>query len=186
MCHPGCLGGMCSFPRPLPLARCSQSSRSSRSSCLFSFFLHDALHKWPWRATLIASVGALVASPAWWHSWFVLTFVTDFGQAWVAFFRRIFLGEHQSIFTFQCGLWGHPFFPHQTSSDTQLSRLEVMEQMLLPSPPPSPSDDLKPPPPTAVAESQWGEPRLEAIGTGACVAGSISLWPVLLPPVGNH
>ncbi|KAH9066930.1 hypothetical protein EDB83DRAFT_2314922 [Lactarius deliciosus] len=48
-------------------------------------------------------------------------------------------------------------------------------------PPPSPSDDLRPPPPTAVVESQWVEPRSDAFGTGARVAGSISLWPILLP-----
>ncbi|KAH9022544.1 hypothetical protein EDB85DRAFT_1895180 [Lactarius pseudohatsudake] len=42
------------------------------------------------------------------------------------------------------------------------------------------------PPPTAVAESQWGEPRSDAFGTGARVAVSISLWPVLLPVVGNR
>ncbi|KAH9007715.1 hypothetical protein EDB85DRAFT_2165319 [Lactarius pseudohatsudake] len=42
------------------------------------------------------------------------------------------------------------------------------------------------PPPTAVAESQWGEPRSDAFGTGARVAVSISLWPVLLPIVGNR
>ncbi|KAH8980298.1 hypothetical protein EDB86DRAFT_2835419 [Lactarius hatsudake] len=39
------------------------------------------------------------------------------------------------------------------------------------------------PPPTTVAELQWGEPRLHAFGTGACVAGSISSGPVLLPLV---
>ncbi|KAH9012003.1 hypothetical protein EDB85DRAFT_1900656 [Lactarius pseudohatsudake] len=39
------------------------------------------------------------------------------------------------------------------------------------------------PPPTAVAESQWGEPRSDAFGTGVRVAVSISLWPVLLPIV---
>ncbi|KAH9020358.1 hypothetical protein EDB85DRAFT_1896227 [Lactarius pseudohatsudake] len=37
------------------------------------------------------------------------------------------------------------------------------------------------PPPTAVVESQWGEPRLDAFGTDARVAGSISLGLVLLP-----
>ncbi|KAI9429187.1 hypothetical protein H4582DRAFT_2065661 [Lactarius indigo] len=42
------------------------------------------------------------------------------------------------------------------------------------------------PPPTAVAESQRGEPRSDAFGIGARVAGSISLWPVLLPLVGNR
>ncbi|KAH8977345.1 hypothetical protein EDB83DRAFT_2327653 [Lactarius deliciosus] len=45
---------------------------------------------------------------------------------------------------------------------------------------------LSRPPPTAVAESQWGEPRSDAFGTGARVAGSISLWSVLLPLVGNR
>ncbi|KAI9429186.1 hypothetical protein H4582DRAFT_2065660 [Lactarius indigo] len=39
------------------------------------------------------------------------------------------------------------------------------------------------PPPTAVAESQRGEPRSCAFGTGARVAESISLWLVLLPLV---
>ncbi|KAH9011997.1 hypothetical protein EDB85DRAFT_1900650 [Lactarius pseudohatsudake] len=42
------------------------------------------------------------------------------------------------------------------------------------------------PPPTAVAESQWGEPRSRAFGTGARVAESISSGPVLLPLVGNR
>ncbi|KAH9013791.1 hypothetical protein EDB83DRAFT_2321612 [Lactarius deliciosus] len=42
------------------------------------------------------------------------------------------------------------------------------------------------PPPTAVAESQWGEPRSRAFGTGARVAWSISSGPVLLPLVGNR
>ncbi|KAH9020360.1 hypothetical protein EDB85DRAFT_1896229 [Lactarius pseudohatsudake] len=37
------------------------------------------------------------------------------------------------------------------------------------------------PPPTVVTESQWGEPRSDASGTSVHVAGSISLWPVLLP-----
>ncbi|KAH8993775.1 hypothetical protein EDB92DRAFT_1815433 [Lactarius akahatsu] len=36
------------------------------------------------------------------------------------------------------------------------------------------------PPPTAVVESQRGELRLDAFGTGAHIAGLISLWPVLL------
>ncbi|KAH9001962.1 hypothetical protein EDB86DRAFT_2827425 [Lactarius hatsudake] len=39
------------------------------------------------------------------------------------------------------------------------------------------------PPPTAVTELQWGEPRLHAFGTSACVAGSISSGLVLLPLV---
>ncbi|KAH9011995.1 hypothetical protein EDB85DRAFT_1900648 [Lactarius pseudohatsudake] len=42
------------------------------------------------------------------------------------------------------------------------------------------------PSPTAVAESQRGEPRSRAFGTGARVAGSISSGPVLLPLVGNR
>ncbi|KAH9021041.1 hypothetical protein EDB85DRAFT_1895853 [Lactarius pseudohatsudake] len=37
------------------------------------------------------------------------------------------------------------------------------------------------PPPTTIAELQWGEPRSDAFGTGARVAVSISLWPILLP-----
>ncbi|KAH9011999.1 hypothetical protein EDB85DRAFT_1900653 [Lactarius pseudohatsudake] len=37
------------------------------------------------------------------------------------------------------------------------------------------------PPPTTVVESQWGEPRSDAFGTDARVAGSISSGPVLLP-----
>ncbi|KAF8271540.1 hypothetical protein EI94DRAFT_1698085 [Lactarius quietus] len=45
--------------------------------------------------------------------------------------------------------------------------------MLLPPPPLLPFDDLRPLPPPIIAESQWGEPRSEAIGTGACVAGSV-------------
>ena len=60
-----------------------------------------------------------------------------------------------------------------------------MERCSYPPPPPSPSDDLRPLPPAAVAESQWGEPRSGAFGTGARVAGSVSLWPVLLPLVGK-
>jgi hypothetical protein len=58
-----------------------------------------------------------------------------------------------------------------------------MEQCSYPLP--SPCDDLKPPPPTAVAESQWGEPCSEAFGTGTRIAGSISLWLVLLLLMGN-
>ncbi|KAH9008496.1 hypothetical protein EDB83DRAFT_2323097 [Lactarius deliciosus] len=50
---------------------------------------------------------------------------------------------------------------------------------------PLPLPTLGHPPPTAVAESQRGEPRLDAFGTGARVAGSISLWLVLLSLVGN-
>ncbi|KAI9437083.1 hypothetical protein BJY52DRAFT_1196710 [Lactarius psammicola] len=42
------------------------------------------------------------------------------------------------------------------------------------------------PSPTAFAESQWGEPRLDAFGTGARVAGSLSQWLVLLPLVGEE
>jgi hypothetical protein len=61
-----------------------------------------------------------------------------------------------------------------------------MERCSVPPPPLSPSDDLRPLPPTTVAESQWGEPRSDAFGTGARVAGLVSLWPVLLPLVGNH
>jgi hypothetical protein len=60
-----------------------------------------------------------------------------------------------------------------------------MELCSHPPPPPLPSDDLKPPPPSADAESQRGEPRSGAFGTGARVAGSVSLWPVLLPLVGK-
>ncbi len=41
------------------------------------------------------------------------------------------------------------------------------------------------PSPTAVAESQWGEPRSDASGTSARVAGSLSQWLVLLPPSGQ-
>jgi hypothetical protein len=37
-----------------------------------------------------------------------------------------------------------------------------MERCSVPPSPLSPSDDLRPLPPTAVAELQWGEPRLDA------------------------
>jgi len=37
-----------------------------------------------------------------------------------------------------------------------------MEQCSVPPPPPLPSDDLRPLPPIAIAELQWGEPRLDA------------------------
>ncbi|KAF8266978.1 hypothetical protein EI94DRAFT_1701341 [Lactarius quietus] len=57
--------------------------------------------------------------------------------------------------------------------------------MLLPPPPLSPFDVLRLLPPTAITELQWGEPHSEAFGTGARVAGSISLWLVLLPSVAN-
>ncbi|KAH9035805.1 hypothetical protein EDB84DRAFT_1561081, partial [Lactarius hengduanensis] len=51
-------------------------------------------------------------------------------------------------------------------------------------PPPSPRLRVGGrPSPTAVAESQRGEPRSRAFGTGARVAGSISSGPVLLPLV---
>jgi hypothetical protein len=49
-----------------------------------------------------------------------------------------------------------------------------------------PLTTLSRPPPTVVTESWWGVPRSEAIGTGARVAGSSSLWPVLLLLVGNR
>ena len=98
--HLGCLGGMCSLP-PLPLARCPQISRSSRSSHLFSFFLHDTLHEQPWRTALVALVGALVASPAWWHSWFVLASVADLRRPGSLLFWRwdlVYLSRWVSIY----------------------------------------------------------------------------------------
>src|SRR6266571_4876535 len=49
-----------------------------------------------------------------------------------------------------------------------------------------PLTTLSRPPPTAVAELQWGEPCLDASGTSACVAGSLSKWLALLPLVGNR
>ncbi|KAF8263914.1 hypothetical protein EI94DRAFT_1703641 [Lactarius quietus] len=56
---------------------------------------------------------------------------------------------------------------------------------LLPPPPLLPFDNLRPLPPPVIMELQWGEPCLKAFGTGACVAGSVSLWPVLLPLLAN-
>ncbi|KAF8271545.1 hypothetical protein EI94DRAFT_1698090 [Lactarius quietus] len=52
-------------------------------------------------------------------------------------------------------------------------------------PPLLPSDNLRPLPPPIIAELQWGEPRSEAIGTGTRIAGSVSLWLVLLPLLVN-
>src|SRR6266702_3221450 len=45
---------------------------------------------------------------------------------------------------------------------------------------------LSHPPPTAIVESQWGEPCLDAFGTSMRVAGLLSKWSALLPLVGNH
>ena len=53
------------------------------------------------------------------------------------------------------------------------------------SPPLSPTDDHRPPTPTVVTEVTCGERRREAFGTCARVAGSWSVWPVLLPPFGG-
>jgi hypothetical protein len=55
---------------PLPLTRCPQPATLQASSIKpFSLFPHDTLHKQPWGATLVASMGALVVSPpAWWCS----------------------------------------------------------------------------------------------------------------------
>ena len=56
----GCLGGICSLP---PLSSYPMSSICNSSSIKpFSLFPHDTLHKQPWRAALVASVGALVVS----------------------------------------------------------------------------------------------------------------------------
>jgi hypothetical protein len=87
----------------------------------------------------------------------------------------IFLSEYPCLF-FRISMWSmlSPFSSYQTSSDSQLSRLEVIGATFR-FPPPSTSDDLRPLPPTAVAESQWGEPHSDAFGTGVRVAGSISL-----------
>ncbi|KAF8262053.1 hypothetical protein EI94DRAFT_1705060 [Lactarius quietus] len=63
-------------------------------------------------------------------------------------------------------------------------RLESMERRSYPPPLLSPSDDLRPLPPPVIAESQWGEPRSEAIGTGARVAGS-AVNPNLTPAGGQ-
>ena len=104
----GCLGRMCSLPPSFLLTRCHQSATFQSSSFKpFSLFPHDTLHKQPWRAALVTSVGptrgfssrlvALVNR---------LSSVLDFRKAWLASFfcRRgalcIFLGEYQFYFIF--------------------------------------------------------------------------------------
>ncbi len=59
-----------------------------------------------------------------------------------------------------------------------------MELCSVPPPPPCPLTTLSHPPPAAFTESQWVEPCLDASGTGARIAGSLSEWLVLLPLVG--
>jgi hypothetical protein len=98
---------------------------------------------------------------------------------------RIILSEF-FFFRFRYGLCGHPSLHIRLRWARDTLGWRPLEQCSYPPPPPSPSDDLRPPPPTVVAESQWGEPRSGAFGTGARVAGSISVWPVLLPLVGNR
>jgi hypothetical protein len=90
------------------------------------------------------------------------------------------------FFRFRYGLCSYPFLHIRPRRTRDTLGWGPLERYSYPPPPPSPCDDLSPPPPTAVAESQWGELRSEAFGTGARVAGSISLWPVLLLLVGNR
>jgi hypothetical protein len=153
----GCLGGMCSLtpPPPIPTGQCPQSSSSS------PFFPHDTLRG----GRLVASFGVLVAVS--------LTSGTYFSLSEFFFFR------------FRYGLCGHPSLYIRPRRTCNSLGWRPLERCSYPPPPPSPCDDPRPPPPTAIAESQWGEPCSEAFGTGAHVAGSISLWPVLLPLVGN-
>ena len=76
-----------------------------------------------------------------------------------------------------------PFPPHQTPSSLQLSRPEFSGVPLLTLPP------LHCRPLTTLShlESQWGESRWEAVfGTGACLAGSSVIVPLLLHLVGNR
>ena len=73
------------------------------------------------------------------------------------------------------GLCGHPSLhirPHQTRNSLGWRHLR---RCSYPPPLPLPSDNPRPLPPTIVVELLWGEPRLEAFSTGACVAGSVSL-----------
>ncbi|KAF8269186.1 hypothetical protein EI94DRAFT_1799466 [Lactarius quietus] len=67
--------------------------------------------------------------------------------------------------------------------EVAIHRLESMERCSHP-PPLLSFDDLRPLPPTATAESQWGEPCLEAFGTGMHIAGS-AVNPNLTPPGGQ-
>jgi hypothetical protein len=100
--------------------------------------------------------------------------------------RLVIQSEFFFRFRFRYGLCGHPSLHIRLRRARDTLGWRPLERCSYPPPPPSPCDDLRPPPPTAVAESQWGEPRSEAFGTGASVAGSISLWPVLLTLVGNR
>jgi len=75
------------------------------------------------------------------------------------------------------------FFRCQTRS---FLRWQPVERYLIPPLRRHPLTTLSHPPPAAFAESQWGEPRLDASGTGARIAGSLSEWPVLLPLVGDR
>ncbi|KAH9020347.1 hypothetical protein EDB85DRAFT_2153121 [Lactarius pseudohatsudake] len=76
-------------------------------------------------------------------------------------------------------LFSHSFF-HDTLHEQHWSEVLWTVTLSLPLRR-RPLTTLGRPPPTAVAESQWGEPRSDAFGTDARVAGSISSGPVLLP-----
>ncbi|KAH9008727.1 hypothetical protein EDB84DRAFT_1446757 [Lactarius hengduanensis] len=78
-------------------------------------------------------------------------------------------------------LFSHSFF-HDTLHEQHWSEVLWIVTLSLPLRR-RPLTTLGRPPPTAVAESQWGEPRSDAFGTDTRIAGSISSGPVLLPLV---
>ncbi|KAH9009724.1 hypothetical protein EDB84DRAFT_1446144, partial [Lactarius hengduanensis] len=91
--------------------------------------------------------------------------------------------RHPSRATLACRLVASTFI---FGAEHTFPKLEVLGSLLWASPSAvALLTTLGCPTPTAVAESQWGEPRSRAFGTGARVAGSISSGPVLLPLVGN-
>jgi hypothetical protein len=65
----GLLAGTCLLPPPTLLLHGVLNFQALQALPVFShFFLYDTLHKQPWRAALVASVGVLVTSlPAWRH-----------------------------------------------------------------------------------------------------------------------
>ncbi len=155
-----------------------------------SFFLHNTLHKQHWRATWLPHWECL------WFSFlpsgtcdsfdpcrrlslsqaclilFLVAALCLFFQVsihFILFFNLVYVGcpSSQIRFLQTCNSLG----PWSATLGLILHRC--------------PLTTVGCPSPTTVVELQWGEPRLDASGTSACVAGSLSQWLVLLLPSGQ-